>query len=118
MRRTAVIVAIVAVTACGGGKPPAPASALTAQSIADKTGCTGYSTDTSFELYVQEGGECTVGDQTISVVVFADNTARDNYVMIAKSFGGQYGQGDRWVIHGDDRATVSTAVSAAGGKML
>jgi hypothetical protein len=123
MTITLAVLMMLAMTACSsngssangasgsGGKP------MTATELASKVGCSGYS-NSSTEMYVKEGGDCTLNGQTISIDTFNDNTARDNYVKVARSFGGVYGQGDGWVIHGDDSGVVGDAVKAAGGAML
>lgn len=114
---------MLAISACSsGGSSPKDGSRdggkpVTATGLASKIGCSGYS-NSSNEMYVKEGGDCTLNGQTISIDTFNDNTARDNYVKVAKSFGGVYGQGDRWVVHGDDAGVVGDAVKALGGSML
>jgi hypothetical protein len=90
---------------------------MTPQQLVDKIHCTGFD-DSSTELYVKEGGDCTLGSATLSVDTFVDNKARDSYLKIAQEFGGSYCEGDQWEIHGEDRPAVSNACTLAGGKLL
>lgn len=115
-RAALVALVLLAVTACGGSsKSSAPA--LSVNQLADKVHCTGYS-DSSDEEYVKEGGDCTLGSETLSLDTFANNTSRDSYVKVAQPQGGSYCEGDQWVIHGDDGPAVTNACNLAAGKML
>ena len=123
MRRstTLLVVAVLALAGCSSAGSPtttaaAPTAPPSASDVATKASCTGWAATTGqLEMYVKESGTCTVGAAQINVDTFNDQAARDNYLKIAKSFGGSFGQGALWVIHGDDAAAVSKAVSAAGG---
>ena len=126
MRRLVVLaVAVLALAGCGGSKAPVSdtttygPTVYTAQQMMANAGCKGDATlDTQLELYVKESGTCTLDGQQISVDTFNNKAARDAYLKVAETFGGSYGEGDLWVIHGDDAATVAKAVASASGTML
>lgn len=67
------------------------------QELADAVGCSDYTGD-SEEMFVSEGGSCTLDGEDIAVYYFADNDARDGYVEIGSDFGGNYLVGDHWVV--------------------
>jgi hypothetical protein len=115
------VVAVLALAGCdGGGSGLSSASAPPSPSdIAAKAGCTGWTADTGqLEMYVKESGTCTVNSQPLSVDTFNTVAARDGYVKVAATFGGTYGEGPLWVIHGDDAGAVGTASAAAGGTLV
>lgn len=116
MKKPLILLVALTIAGCGGGgKSGSSGGTVNPADIAAKAGCTGYSSS-SGELYVKEGGDCDLNGQTINVKTFQDTAARDNWLKIAQSFGGVFGEGDRWVISGEDAATVRSATKAAGGK--
>jgi phosphosulfolactate synthase (CoM biosynthesis protein A) len=83
MRRALIAVACtVALAGCGGG-------ATTVDSMAKKVGCIALD-EPAQEMYVQAKAKCYMGDQTVEMMTFKDNDARDSYVQVASTFGGQY----------------------------
>lgn len=117
--KRALIGIVLALTACGSGATTSGTTSQAPQTAADlatKIGCTGY-TQSSEEMYVKEGGDCTLNGQTVYVNTYADDTARDQYLEVAKSTGGTYAQGPKWVIHGDDATTIEQAAKTAGGQL-
>ncbi len=113
--------AIFAVAACGGGgstSTPTSASSTSvptsASSVAQRTGCTGFATITP-TLYALDEGDCTLGPDSLDVVTFADNGKRDQWVKVAKGFGGSYVVGDRFAVTGMSPGSVGQVASGTGG---
>lgn len=102
-----------------GCSSSASSSFNSASAIATKIGCTGWTADSPPQMYVKEGGQCTIGSATVYVNLFADDAARNNWLKAAKAMGaaGSFAQGERWVIQSDDAATVAAASKAAGGSV-
>ena len=104
MRRiiTTIIAAGLLLAGCSSGddgagadprSSPAPvASAATdLASVASQAGCTDWqpSAQSDLELFVAEGGHCTLpSGATVTVMRFVDEAARTSYWDAAKSFGG------------------------------
>lgn len=100
----------VVLTGCGGSGGPDVSSG---QDVADAVGCTGFEND-SEEMFVSEGGTCTLDGEEIQVYYFADNAARDNYVDVAKQFGANMLMGDHWVVSAES-ATLDKIKADIGG---
>lgn len=116
MRRTLVGVALVLLVACGGDSEPE-----TVQSLAEKLGCTRTlvieDDDKQRELGAREEGACQLGAESVTVLVYNTNTARDTSNKIAKEFGGIAVLGDRWTVRVDSQATAERVREKLGGKI-
>jgi hypothetical protein len=103
------------------GSPSSEDQLVRAPDVATSAGCAGYTPDDELTLFARENGTCTVGDVTLSVTTFHDNTLRDQWLEMADPSGGWAGEdtwfakGDRWVISGVDLEAVMKAAKAAGG---
>ncbi len=105
----ATLLALAALTACGGGD--GGNSFDSPQAIADEIGCD-YEGG-SDELFVKDGGSCG----NVSVYTFKDNATRDKYVEAASSFGGTYLVGDKWVVSAESAAPLQEARDKIGGEI-
>lgn len=119
MRRhiiTTAIAAAAALTACGGGS--GSSSPASPKVLADKIGCTGYSTDDQTELFVRNQGSCTLGDSTLTIYTFTSSDDRDKWVKAAAAFGSSAQVvGSDWIVlpDGGDTDAAAAAVKAKAG---
>jgi predicted small secreted protein len=111
---TAVVFTLAACSGSGGGGKDYSSAA----DLAKAAGCTGYQKQDP-ALYEQEEGACQINGTDIYVVTFADTAARDNWMKVAKAAGasGFMSEGDKWVLYGDDKASVEKGAKAAGGQL-
>lgn len=105
------LAAVATLTACSSGSAYASAS-----NIASKIGCT--SPTPSQQLNSQSGVSCTLDGKKVDIYVFANNTARDNWLVVPPVPGIYYGKGEKWAIRCVDRSVTEKAVAAAGGTMM
>jgi hypothetical protein len=108
MRQTGIML-LLAFLLAACGHTGTKAGPYTVQQMATRLGCTYEGGST--EVYVKEGGPC--GGWTL--YTFGDNTARDNWVKAAKGFGGNFLEGDRWVVSADTAALIGQAKAKLGG---
>lgn len=113
MRRSLVLVVLLA--ACSSA--PAAPSIASASELASKAGCSSSFVADSSQPGIKDGGKCTVEGVDVYLYTFADDTARDNWLKIAKGAGaiGTFGVGPAWVIQGMQDAPARKAITAAGG---
>jgi hypothetical protein len=85
--------AVLALAGCGGGEKP-----LTMEEVVAKAGCSDAK-PTAGQVGTKEAAICTKGGHDIYLYTFADDTARDNWLKIAKAAGalGSFAQGTSWV---------------------
>lgn len=90
-----------------------------AADLAKAASCSGYQKDSEPEMFVQEQGNCQIDGKDVVVYVFADNTARDNWVKVAKAAGasGYIGEGSKWVLTSDDKTAADKGSKQAGGNL-
>lgn len=112
---TILIAAAIGLTGCGSSTS---STYDTANALAAKVGCTGFKGG-STQMFVKDGGECTLDGQKIYLYVFGDNDSRDKWVTAAKAMGapGTVGQGERWIIHSLDASAAKKSTDAAGGAL-
>ncbi|MGZ4663574.1 MAG: hypothetical protein ACXV5Q_00610 [Frankiaceae bacterium] len=119
--KRAGLVLLVLVAACGGGGGgKSDSGVLTAQSIADKAGCSSFTEDesSSRELFVADSGDCTLGGDTVHVRTFTNNETRDNWLKVAKKFGGsRYDVANRVVAYGENQQTADALKAKLGGSI-
>lgn len=119
--------AILGTSACSSGG--ADRSSASVGSAADRSyasgadlakaaGCSGYAKQDA-QMYTQESGSCQIDGQDVYIATFADQTARDNYMKVAKAAGasGYFGEGAKWVLQSDDKAALEKGTKAAGGEL-
>lgn len=108
------MVALVALTACGGDNtPPSPGV------LATKIGCTDVeaSTGSQMELGAREEVTCSLGDERLTILTYASNEPRDTAQEIAANFGGITVLGDRFAVRVDTQATAERVQEAVGGEI-
>jgi hypothetical protein len=93
MRISAVVVVFL-LAACSGGE-----SLDSPEAVAGKLGCADTFSDTSTdELGVEAVGECRVSGETVRILMFASDDARDGFVEVAQGFGSRYVTGDGFAV--------------------
>lgn len=99
--------------ACGGD---ASTVEVTPASVAEDADCTDFATSETNELGVSEGGKCERNGAQITINTFSNNEARDTWVRLARTVGGPYFVGDRFVAysHKNPQATASLSDSLEG----
>lgn len=114
---------------CGGGsaaKTSNSTSSTTAanstygsvQALATAIGCEGFEKSDETTLYALEDGTCTIGEGTVYLSAFTDDTDRDNWLKVAKeAAGGRYAVGEKWVVTGDDQSALTAITNKVGGKL-
>jgi hypothetical protein len=105
----------------GAGRSGSP-SALAAGSpdvvsLSRETGCTGFDRSGQTELYVREQISCALGGSQITVYTFNDRASQQQWLDVARGFGGVYVIGDRWVVSTDDQATAQAVKGKLGGEI-
>jgi hypothetical protein len=80
---------------------------MTSQEAATNAECKGFTPDESLELYVKDSGRCVLNGAELHVLTFSTNEARDNYIRIAKQFGGRYFYGDGLAVTSESPAVIS-----------
>jgi hypothetical protein len=105
------------VAGCGGDDGGAGGSnkVKSGDDLAELVGCTGFTDDTE-EMFVTEGGSCSLEGQDINIYYFGDQRARDEYLEIATGFGGLYLVGVNWLVEAK-RATLAELKAEHGGKI-
>lgn len=99
------------VSQLGDSQPPAAAD------VAQRAGCGAQTVDSSLELYVREGLHCQISGQAVHVVTFAGNQQRDDYLRVAKSFGGNYVVGDFYLISVDSPSAAAAIAKTLGASV-
>jgi hypothetical protein len=90
-----LLVAAALLTACGGGG----AAIDSPKALADELGCAdSFHATTTEELGVEAVGECEFSGQTVRLLLFANNDARDTFADVAAGFGGRYVKGDGYLV--------------------
>lgn len=103
--RTCAVLLLVLLAACSGGSSPD-----TPKAVADELGCSdSFHATTTDELGVDAVGECDFSGETVRLLTFATNDARDGFVQIASGFGGRYVTGDKFAVEVQS-AKAETAV--------
>jgi spermidine/putrescine-binding protein len=122
MKRTLIALAAgLALAACGGGDNGGGArsgdGAATAQSLADKLGCSGFKAEDEPELFAAETASCDLNGTTVNLDTFARAEARENWLKTAKQFGGSYVIGKNWIVWTDARAPAEQIQKILGGRV-
>jgi len=91
-----IAVALIVAAALAGCSSPAP---LTLAQVATKAGCADTPTP-SKEVGTKDAAKCTKGGHDLYLYTFADDSARDNWLKLAKNAGalGSFEQGTSWVV--------------------
>lgn len=116
-RRLAGLVLVFAAGCGSGSKSPAVPSATELAASLNDHGftCTGFTLDTSGELFTREQGTCTAGSEAVTVYTFATDDAQANWTKAAAQFGGVRVTGERWVVAPEKQATAERVQEALGG---
>lgn len=92
--RTCAVVLLALLAACSGGTAPD-----TPESLADELGCSdSFQNSSADELGVESAGECRVSGETVRLLMFASDQARDQFVAVAQGFGGRYVTGPAYAV--------------------
>ena len=125
MRRMAAGMAIAwALVACGGdggGGGPAPSVQVLADRMATKgLTCNPLAVETvewQREPGAREQASCELGDDTVTIVTYDTNKARDSANAVAKESGGIAVLGDRWAVRVSSPDAAERVKAALGGKI-
>jgi ABC-type nitrate/sulfonate/bicarbonate transport system substrate-binding protein len=85
----AAAIAALALAGCGaqaGTSGASPAAPSVAQ-VATRIGATGVTTEPSPTLYASHEGSATWHGQSVDIATFADDTLRNSWESVAKTFG-------------------------------
>ena len=95
-RIAATLILAASLAGCSSSAAPAP---LTLAQVAAKAGCEGATTPGT-QTGTKEAAKCTKGGHDLYLYTFADDSARDNWMKLAKNAGalGSFEQGTSWVI--------------------
>lgn len=120
--KLASVALVLLVAACGGGGggSSSDGGVVTAQSIADKAGCTSFTEDAagSRELFVADSGDCTLNGDTVHVRTFTNNATRDNWLKVAKqAAAGRYDVLNRALAYGENQQTADALKAKLGGSV-
>lgn len=91
-----IVIAVILAAALAGCSSPAP---LTLAQVATKAGCADTPTPGT-GVGTKEAAKCTKDGHDLYLYTFADDSARDNWLKVAKNAGalGSFQQGTSWVI--------------------
>lgn len=124
MNRALTSVALFAtlIAGCSGGSSKSSAGTddgvVTAQSTADKIGCTGFQAEAAAdrEMFVADSGTCDLDGHTLTVYRFSNTETRDNWIKVATKFGvGRFVVFDRGVVTSDDQSSADAVKDKVGG---
>lgn len=111
---------LVTLTACGGGGDGDSGGSsggdfASAQEVVDAIGCVDYTGD-SEEMFVTEGGTCTLDGKDVYVAWFKNEKAQSNWTDVAGEMSGDLIlAGDGWSVYGPGRATLESIREDLGG---
>jgi hypothetical protein len=105
-----MVVAGLALTACGGSTPSKPP---TIASLVHKLGCTGYQTGN--EALTRENGSCDIAGASVDLATFSTSDQRDQWAKAAQSFGGIIVTGDLWAADADSQQVADAVKTKLGG---
>jgi len=95
VKRIALVILAAALAGCSSSAP------LTLAQVATKAGCVYPNTPTpGTEVGTKEAAKCTKDGHDLYLYTFADDSARDNWLKLAKNAGalGSFEQGTSWVV--------------------
>ena len=118
--KIALAVPVLFLAACSSGGGGSDGGVVTAQSVADKIGCTEVAVSTAADRVALASDEaaCKLNGDDLTVATFTNNKVRDNYVMIAAAAGGVRMQvGDREVVYGQNAGTADALKDKLGGEI-
>lgn len=119
-RAAAAALGLVALlTACGGeSDSPSDSGPLAIADLAAQAGCTSHTVDPEPQLYVREQATCTGGPADAKTIyTFAETQQRDDWLEIAKGFGGIYLVGDGWIVDTGTAEVAEATKAVAGGEV-
>ncbi len=127
-----VTLAMFMLTGCGGSNEAGGGGAgdqklLTVQAVIDELGqdgvtcshlkMSGNGSEGQNQLYTREDGRCSIGDEEVNVVTFDGAAQRDQYLQVAKQFGGIYVTGETWAVATETQGTADKVKAALGGEI-
>jgi len=122
MKRTLIaLAAVLGLAACsggdngGGGSVGSNDGPVTAQSLAEKLGCSGFKAEDEPELFAAESASCDRNGTTVYIETFTQDDAQKNWLSAAKQAGGAYVVGDQWIVWTDARPPAEEIQKTLGG---
>jgi hypothetical protein len=115
---------LIGLFACGGDGGTTLGGLTTPQKLADRLTaeglCESFSPNTEEEeFFVRDSGSCEKSNpdaEAIYIRTFSSGTARDNWLEVAKSFGGQpLVVGDKWIVEATSDNEARQIQSIVGG---
>ena len=122
-RTVALVLAAFLLAGCGAASSDAKPAAGKAPSytdlrdLASALGCSGsYAHDPGNEvMYASDSATCSLASGEVSLRLFNNDDARDNYVKIGMANGGAYVVGHGWAVECQNRAEQDEAAKGTGG---
>jgi hypothetical protein len=97
-----------------GGKQPALASP---SALATRIVCSDYAPMVPPTMFAREEGGCTLAGDDLDIVTFSDQTAEDNWIKAASTFGGIIVKGDLWAVGTGSQASADAVMAKIGGSI-
>jgi hypothetical protein len=97
-------------------KPPSAQDIINKLSAAELT-CSGVTPADDPQLGTREDVSCELRGESINVVTFNTSTARDQFLTVAREFGGIYIVGDLWAVSVPNEGLGLLVRNATGGVM-
>jgi hypothetical protein len=108
---------------CGGGGSSSGGAVKTPEVLLAKIpGCTNIKPDTGPQLFDRESATCDFGGtaedpSSLSAYTFNSQGNLNQWVKIARNFGGVYVVGDSWAVSADTSGDAQKVQSVLGGKI-
>ncbi|HET7310830.1 MAG TPA: hypothetical protein VFJ17_05850 [Mycobacteriales bacterium] len=118
LRLGTVMMAFAVVSACGSGGTTFDSAKSIVNTVQAKALHCVSQSDASGELFTKDGWECDTtsgGGGVVTAYVFSDDGNRDNWLKVARGFGGNYVVGNRWVVATDTPALAQQVQHVLGG---
>jgi hypothetical protein len=124
-----LLAGVVFLAGCGGSdnsssapattaatKPPSAQDIINQLTAAELT-CSGVTPASDRQLGTREDVSCELRGESINIVTFNTNTARDQFLTVAREFGGIYVVGDLWAVGVPNEGLGMSVRKATGGVM-
>ena len=120
MRLTLILTSIAAVSAMGltgcSGSSGSTSEVTSAASAAALIGCTSSTPSDAAELFVTDQAECSLEGEKVRVFYFSTNDARNSFLELAGQFGGQYLEGENFLVEASPE-TLQRLQESVGGEI-
>lgn len=118
MTRWLVVAALVIGAACGGGSNTF--ASRSAQTVADKMGCSDLELSKDPKLLTREHGTCELGSDSVEIHTYSNDKTQERVDDFAADAGlstGVYVEGDGWIVFCTAEATCKRVQDRLGGKL-